>query len=96
MSELFEFGRNPSRTTLLLAAQFLHEELPIRLAQRVRALRTMPLGFSETPSVNTVRLLYEESFKRLKSLPKPRNDEQVGVRVSLVLGVNERFKVLIG
>ena len=55
-----------NRRTLLLAAQFLHEELPIRLARRVRDLKTLPFGLSETGAIKEVRKLYEKSFFQIR------------------------------
>jgi hypothetical protein len=37
--------------TLLLAAQFLQEELPVRLARRARELRKLPFGLGDTTSI---------------------------------------------
>ena len=52
---------------------FLHRELPVRLAHRVRDLREMPHGLSDMPSVMTVRRWYEESFEELVNLKQPSN-----------------------
>ncbi len=45
-----------NKRALLLAAQFLHEELPIRLARRARELKKLPFGLAETESMMQVRL----------------------------------------
>lgn len=45
------------------AAQFLGEELPIRLAHRVMELDELPDGLSEMPSILTVKRWYAESFE---------------------------------
>lgn len=41
--------------TLIQVAQFLHHELPIRLAHRSIELEELPHGLSDMPSVRTVR-----------------------------------------
>lgn len=41
--------------TLIQVAQFLHRELPIRLAHRAIELEELPHGLSDMPSVQTVR-----------------------------------------
>ena len=68
MKEMYQFGAssNKSKRTLLLAAQFLHEELPVRLARRARELKRLPFGLGEMVSIKGVRKLYERSFFRIR------------------------------
>lgn len=49
--------------TLIKAAQFLSEELPIRLSHRVVELESLPDGLSKMPSINRVKEWYAESFQ---------------------------------
>lgn len=46
-----EFGSEPGDRNLLISAQFLHKELPIRIARRALELETLPYGLSEKPAV---------------------------------------------
>jgi len=62
LRELMEFGQNPTRWTLLMSAQFLQRELPIRLAKRIRELQKLPHGLAEMPSILKLLALYEQSF----------------------------------
>ncbi|PYV86967.1 MAG: hypothetical protein DMG05_18530, partial [Acidobacteria bacterium] len=55
LKQLFEFGSNPSERNLLIAAQFLHQEVPVRLSHRIKELENLPFGLSEMPSVRLVR-----------------------------------------
>lgn len=48
---MMDFGSNPSEKNLLLAAQFLHKELPIRIARRAIELESLPFGLSEKSAV---------------------------------------------
>jgi pyruvate dehydrogenase kinase 2/3/4 len=57
--------------TLIQVAQFLHHELPIRLAHRAIELEELPHGLSGMPSVQTVRDWYVESFNDLISMGPP-------------------------
>ncbi|BEJ06236.1 hypothetical protein CcaverHIS641_0307580 [Cutaneotrichosporon cavernicola] len=66
------FGERPSQGTLIKAAQFLGEELPIRLSHRVVELESLPDGLSKMPSINRVKEWYAESFEELISFPKPK------------------------
>lgn len=65
-------------------AAFLHRELPVRLAHRVRDLQDMPHGLSGMPSVVQVRHWYEESFEEIVSLKQPTTSaEEIAVAEAL-------------
>lgn len=42
-----EFGSRCKQKNLLISAQFLHKQLPIRLARRVMELERLPFGLSQ-------------------------------------------------
>lgn len=50
-----DFGSKPIERQLILSAQFLHNELPVRLAHRVAELENLPYGLSARPHVLKVR-----------------------------------------
>lgn len=52
---MLDFGANPVQRQLILSAQFLHNELPVRLAHRVAELENLPYGLSAKPHVLKVR-----------------------------------------
>jgi pyruvate dehydrogenase kinase 2/3/4 len=52
---MMEFGSDPSDKNLLISAQFLHKELPIRIARRALELQTLPYGLSHKPAVLKVQ-----------------------------------------
>ena len=60
---MVKFGQNPSQGTLLRASQFLAEELPVRLAHRVKELDELPHGLSDMPSITKVKEWYAQSFE---------------------------------
>lgn len=49
-----DFGSKPIERQLILSAQFLHNELPVRLAHRVAELENLPYGLSARPHVEKV------------------------------------------
>jgi len=69
LQQMVLFGRNPSQGTLLKASQFLAEELPVRLAHRVKELDELPHNLSDMPSINKVKNWYAQSFEELISFP---------------------------
>lgn len=84
-----------SNVDLLENAQFLHREIPIRLAQRINELNNLPYKLSETLPVSKIRYWYDKSFDSMLSIrcPKTYEDElaftevleQMTVRHSKVL-----------
>ena len=72
LQQLLEVGVSPSPEQLLNSARFLHRELPIRLAKRVKELESLPYGLSQMKPVIKVKEWYEESFRELLSFPDPR------------------------
>lgn len=71
LRQMVQFGSNPSPGTLFRASQFIVEELPIRLAHRVRDLEQLPNGLNEMPSIERVKMWYSQSFEELTSIPQP-------------------------
>ncbi|KAJ0978671.1 hypothetical protein J5N97_014145 [Dioscorea zingiberensis] len=67
---MMEFGSRPTERNLLLSAQFLHKELPIRIARRAIELENLPFGLSEKPAVLKVRDWYLDSFCDVHSFAK--------------------------
>ncbi|RWW51342.1 hypothetical protein BHE74_00042322 [Ensete ventricosum] len=53
---MMEFGARPTQKNLLLSAQFLHKELPMRIARRAIELEALPFGLSDEPAVLKVLL----------------------------------------
>ncbi|KIK02899.1 hypothetical protein K443DRAFT_677250 [Laccaria amethystina LaAM-08-1] len=69
LQQMVLFGQNPSQGTLLKASQFLAEELPVRLAHRVKELDELPHNLSAMPSIQKVKLWYAQSFEELITFP---------------------------
>ena len=63
LQQMVLFGQNPNQGTLLKASQFLHEELPVRLAHRVKELDELPHQLSKMPSIIKVKNWYAQSFE---------------------------------
>ena len=69
------FGRNANPGTLYLAGSFLMDELPVRLAHRVKDLQELPDNMSDMPSIIKVKNWYAQSFEELVSFPQPHLPE---------------------
>ncbi|CCE80400.1 Piso0_003516 [Millerozyma farinosa CBS 7064] len=77
LRSMVQFGPNPNPGSLFLASQFIVEELPIRLALKVKDLENAPLGLSKMPSTIKVKNWYAQSFQELTELPKPKISEEL-------------------
>lgn len=66
---MLDFGAQPIHRQMMVSAQFLHNELPVRLAHRVAELENLPFGLSDMSQVLDVRDWYVESFRELRSFP---------------------------
>jgi pyruvate dehydrogenase kinase 2/3/4 len=77
LRQMVQFGSNPSPGTLFRASQFIVEELPIRLAHRVRDLEQLPNGLNEMSSIDRVKMWYAQSFEELTSIPQPQLDTEL-------------------
>ncbi|ETW78186.1 hypothetical protein HETIRDRAFT_460407 [Heterobasidion irregulare TC 32-1] len=69
LQQMVLFGQNPSQGTLFKASQFLVEELPVRLAHRVKELDELPHNLSSMPSIKKVKNWYAQSFEELIHFP---------------------------
>ena len=61
--------------TRLRNAQFLHKELPIRIAQRAIDLLTLPHGLNRTKEVQSIANTYLQYLQQLRDFPVPTNAE---------------------
>ncbi|KAG8691913.1 hypothetical protein FRC11_005706 [Ceratobasidium sp. 423] len=76
LQQMALFGKNPSQGTLVKASQFLSEELPVRLAHRIRELDELPHNLRDMPSIKKVKNWYAQSFQELIEFPTPRLDKR--------------------
>ena len=84
---MMDFGAQPIHRQLMVSAQFLHKELPVRLAHRVAELENLPLGLSSKAQVRAVRDWYAESYDELKSFPNIESMEDEARFTRMIEGV---------
>lgn len=92
---MLDFGHYPLSRQLLLSAQFLHEELPTRLAHRVMELEALPFGLSFKPQVLKVRDWYVESFKELREMRPVKTLEDEEQFTSLLGKIKQRHDFVV-
>ncbi|KJE96262.1 kinase [Capsaspora owczarzaki ATCC 30864] len=78
MKTLFEFGQNlkSDESRKLLFAKYLQNELPIRLAHRIRDFQKLPFIVGCNPHIQSVYSLYLRSFDSLRQWPPIETMEQ--------------------
>lgn len=81
LAQMVAFGSNRNPGTIMQAGNFLAEELPIRLAHRVKELDELPNGLNKMPSIVRVKDWYAQSFEELVHFPRP--DLPASIRAQL-------------
>jgi len=69
LQEIIDMGSSPAY--LLTAAQWLWEELPVRLAKRLRDLDSLPFGLTKTAEVQSLMALYRISLAECLACERP-------------------------
>ncbi|KAF8312561.1 branched-chain alpha-ketoacid dehydrogenase [Cantharellus anzutake] len=84
LRQLVFFGRAMDPERLLKSANYVRQELPVRLAHRIRDMQALPFVVVTQDSVAQVYELYWDAFERFRRFP-PVND----------LSQNEKFCALL-
>ncbi|MEW5977838.1 MAG: PDK/BCKDK family protein kinase [Acidobacteriota bacterium] len=95
LRQIYEFGLKRSAEILLQEAQFLHQELRVRLAHRVRDLETLPFGLSEMPSVQLLREMYSGSLMDLVEFPRPESNRDEERFTELLENIKQRHNNVV-
>lgn len=78
LRDMYEYGTSTDSKQRLRNCQFLHKEIPVRLAQRSVDLLTLPHGLSEAVPIRQVASIYLNFLRRFKEFPYPVTVEQEG------------------
>lgn len=73
--DMYKYAHVPDEAQRLRNAQFLHRELPIRIAQRAVDLMTLPYGLSDAIPIRQVACAYISYLHRMLSTPMPQTNE---------------------
>ncbi|RKP34707.1 branched-chain alpha-ketoacid dehydrogenase [Dimargaris cristalligena] len=69
LRQLVVFGRHVTEERLLLSANYIRSELPVRLARRIRDFQHLPFIVGTNPYLEQVYDLYWEAFEFFRRLP---------------------------
>lgn len=95
LKQMMSVTENPSDQSLLSSAKFLHAELPIRLAKRIKELESLPYGLSQTPAVRAVQSWYVQSFGELLTCPEPQTMDDDRDFTKLLESIYNRHNAVI-
>jgi pyruvate dehydrogenase kinase 2/3/4 len=92
VQQLFEFGQSgrDHHHNLLVAARFIHTEIPIRIARMAIELEHLGGGLAEMPSVLKTRLRYVESFFDVFDHPPLKTPEDEKSFARLLARIKDR------
>lgn len=90
LQELFDYGHHINSNKLILAAKFLHHELAVRYAHRIRNLEDLPHGLNRMPSVQKVREWYLQSIEELLTFPRVETPDQELKFTDLIESIKKR------
>ena len=74
--DLVYSSRIDRKQLIPISSNHLYSEMPIRLAQRVRDLNSLPFGLNQNHNISIVRNWYLTSFEELTSMEKPKQPSE--------------------
>lgn len=89
---LYEFARGHDEKLILQAARFLHREMLIRLAKKVRELEEIPCGLGGTRWIQVVRDWYVQSYVEMAEFPEPRSLEENDAFCEMIDKIKNRHR----
>jgi len=90
-STLLEIGENPTSANLMMCAQLLHQELPIRFAQRIVMLENIPWDLGKYKEIDGVKQWYAKILKEISEIPQPNLQSDLHKFNCLLASINMDF-----
>uniref|UniRef100_A0A7N6FB49 Protein-serine/threonine kinase n=1 Tax=Anabas testudineus TaxID=64144 RepID=A0A7N6FB49_ANATE len=79
LATLLYSGKSADGHHILSSAKYLHKELPVRIAHRIKGFRNLPFIIGCNPTILQVHELYIRAYHMLSDFP-PITDQDVAVR----------------
>uniref|UniRef100_A0A3Q2YKK4 Protein-serine/threonine kinase n=1 Tax=Hippocampus comes TaxID=109280 RepID=A0A3Q2YKK4_HIPCM len=79
LATLLYAGKSPDGHHILSSAKYLHKELPVRIAHRIKGFRSLPFIIGCNPTILQVHELYIRAYHMLSDFP-PIKDQDVEAR----------------
>ncbi|XP_049599207.1 branched-chain alpha-ketoacid dehydrogenase kinase isoform X3 [Syngnathus scovelli] len=71
LATLLYAGKSPDGHHILSSAKYLHKELPVRIAHRIKGFRSLPFIVGCNPTILQVHELYIRAYHMLSDFPPP-------------------------
>ena len=84
---MFEYG---NMNKIKEQSLFLHNELPIRLAQRAIQLERLPNNITNLYSLQKIHEMYINSFEQILDHPKPNNSQLIDSFTNLIGDIKKK------
>uniref|UniRef100_A0AAY4CCQ6 Protein-serine/threonine kinase n=1 Tax=Denticeps clupeoides TaxID=299321 RepID=A0AAY4CCQ6_9TELE len=68
-------GKSPDGQHILSSARYLHKELPVRIAHRIKGFRSLPFIIGCNPTILQVHELYIRAYHMLSDFPTIKDQE---------------------
>ena len=89
-SSLLNMQSIPKKNQILFASQYVYNELPIRLAKRVKDLEQLPLQLESNHEIFQIRDWYLQSLDDITILKNPINEEDCNKMFEIVNVIHNR------
>ena len=84
LQQLFFFGRTLTEDRLISSANYVRNELPTRIAHRIRDMQKLPYAVVTNPHMSHVYELYYKSFESFRKIPVVKTVEDNDVMCKIV------------
>lgn len=95
LKQLTIFGRSFGIEKLLRSANYVREELPVRLAHRIRCFQQLPFVVGANPNIEKVYNLYWDAFEQFRTYPQITTEEENTKFCEMVKRNLDNHKVVI-
>lgn len=95
VQEMIDTSKTPTDRSRLANAQYLYDELPIRLAKCAQELESLPYGLSMTDAVLDVKQWYIDSFTDMVVAPYPKSYDDLQPFIQVLHTILKRHKSVV-
>ncbi|KAI8910172.1 branched-chain alpha-ketoacid dehydrogenase [Gorgonomyces haynaldii] len=95
LRQLTVFGRSMNPEKLLRSANHLRQELPVRLAYRIKAFQQLPYIMGTNPHIEKIYHLYWDAFDKLRTIPHIANLKDNDVFCEMVQQMLNEHRIAI-
>ncbi|XP_021966863.1 3-methyl-2-oxobutanoate dehydrogenase [lipoamide] kinase, mitochondrial isoform X2 [Folsomia candida] len=88
-------GRSNDHSHILKSAQYLHKELPVRIAHRIAGFRKLPFIVGCNPTILSVHEMYIRAFHILNDFPNIQDMKDEAAFSEILKGLLEDFSQVV-